>query len=218
VNPATGIRSGRDLIAGGEEGPCGKLNYSDLGQRLRRRISGAALFGLAHGRRQMTHVPYRGGSLAIQSVIGGRHQVTSARRPRVLRRSAGARLLALAVRHARRFGNWCRVCPGMKEAGLPEYNLEFWYGMFVPAGTPPAIVKKDLRRDRHRDATAVGESHSGARGHGGFAVLVALSSSMPSSPTTRSSGSAWQECESQTRMNQHAQVRRVLSACRKGDR
>jgi tripartite-type tricarboxylate transporter receptor subunit TctC len=25
---------------------------------------------------------------------------------------------------------------------LPEYNLEFWYGMFVPAGTPPAIVKK----------------------------------------------------------------------------
>jgi tripartite-type tricarboxylate transporter receptor subunit TctC len=32
--------------------------------------------------------------------------------------------------------------PGMKEAGLPEYNLEFWYGMFVPAGTPPAIVKK----------------------------------------------------------------------------
>ena len=32
--------------------------------------------------------------------------------------------------------------PGMREAGLPEYNLEFWYGMFVPAGTPPAIVKK----------------------------------------------------------------------------
>jgi tripartite-type tricarboxylate transporter receptor subunit TctC len=32
--------------------------------------------------------------------------------------------------------------PGMKEAGLPEYNLEFWYGMFVPAGTPAAIQKK----------------------------------------------------------------------------
>ena len=30
----------------------------------------------------------------------------------------------------------------MKEAGLPEYNLEFWYGMFVPAGTPAAIVKQ----------------------------------------------------------------------------
>jgi tripartite-type tricarboxylate transporter receptor subunit TctC len=30
----------------------------------------------------------------------------------------------------------------MKEAGLPDYHLEFWYGMFVPAGTPPAVVKK----------------------------------------------------------------------------
>jgi len=30
----------------------------------------------------------------------------------------------------------------MKEAGLPDYHIEFWYGMFVPAGTPPAIVRK----------------------------------------------------------------------------
>jgi tripartite-type tricarboxylate transporter receptor subunit TctC len=30
----------------------------------------------------------------------------------------------------------------MREAGLPDYHLEFWYGMFVPAGTPPAILKK----------------------------------------------------------------------------
>ena len=30
----------------------------------------------------------------------------------------------------------------MKEAGLPDYNLEFWYGIFVPAGTPAAVVKK----------------------------------------------------------------------------
>nr|MBA3478116.1 tripartite tricarboxylate transporter substrate binding protein [Lautropia sp.] len=32
--------------------------------------------------------------------------------------------------------------PGMKEAGLPDYHIEFWYGMFVPAGTPPAVVAK----------------------------------------------------------------------------
>jgi tripartite-type tricarboxylate transporter receptor subunit TctC len=30
----------------------------------------------------------------------------------------------------------------MKEAGLPEYHIEFWYGMFTPAGTPPAVVRK----------------------------------------------------------------------------
>jgi tripartite-type tricarboxylate transporter receptor subunit TctC len=30
----------------------------------------------------------------------------------------------------------------MKEAGLPTYKIDFWYGFFVPAGTPPEIVKK----------------------------------------------------------------------------
>jgi tripartite-type tricarboxylate transporter receptor subunit TctC len=32
--------------------------------------------------------------------------------------------------------------PGMAEAGFPDYAIAFWYGFFVPAGTPPDIVKK----------------------------------------------------------------------------
>jgi tripartite-type tricarboxylate transporter receptor subunit TctC len=32
--------------------------------------------------------------------------------------------------------------PGMREAGLPDYAIEFWYGLFVPAGTPPEIIQK----------------------------------------------------------------------------
>jgi len=32
--------------------------------------------------------------------------------------------------------------PGMAEAGVPDYAIAFWYGLFVPAGTPPDIVKK----------------------------------------------------------------------------
>jgi tripartite-type tricarboxylate transporter receptor subunit TctC len=31
--------------------------------------------------------------------------------------------------------------PGMAESGLPAYDLASWYGLFMPAGTPPAIVK-----------------------------------------------------------------------------
>jgi tripartite-type tricarboxylate transporter receptor subunit TctC len=30
----------------------------------------------------------------------------------------------------------------MQEAGLPDYAIEFWYGLFVPVGTPPAVMKK----------------------------------------------------------------------------
>jgi tripartite-type tricarboxylate transporter receptor subunit TctC len=32
--------------------------------------------------------------------------------------------------------------PGMKEAGLPDYAISFWYGFFVPAGTPSDVVNK----------------------------------------------------------------------------
>jgi tripartite-type tricarboxylate transporter receptor subunit TctC len=32
--------------------------------------------------------------------------------------------------------------PGMTEVGLPQYSISFWYGFFVPLGTPPDIVKK----------------------------------------------------------------------------
>jgi len=138
VNPATGIRSVTDLIAAAKKDP-GKLNYSTSGNGSAPHL-GAALFGLLTGT-QMTHIPYRGGSLAIQSVMAGDTQVTFGTSPSVLPQASGGRLLALAV-STRERSALVPGLPGMAEAGLPEYNIEFWYGMFVPAGTPPAIVRK----------------------------------------------------------------------------
>jgi tripartite-type tricarboxylate transporter receptor subunit TctC len=89
----------------------------------------------------MTHVPYRGGAPAIQSVMAGDTQVTFGTSPSVLPQAAGGKLRVIAV-STRERSPLVPDLPGMREAGLPEYNLEFWYGMFVPAGTPPAIVKK----------------------------------------------------------------------------
>ena len=138
VNPATGIRSVSDLIAAAKKDP-GKLNYSTSGNGSAPHL-GAALFSLLTGA-QMTHIPYKGGAPAIQSVIAGDTQLTFGTSPSVLPFAKGGRLLALAV-STRERSPLVPELPGMKEAGLPEYNLEFWYGMFVPAGTPPAIVKK----------------------------------------------------------------------------
>jgi tripartite-type tricarboxylate transporter receptor subunit TctC len=59
----------------------------------------------------------------------------------VLPQASGGRLRVIAV-STRERSPLVPDIPGMREAGLPEYNLEFWYGMFVPANTPPAIVKK----------------------------------------------------------------------------
>ncbi|NML42232.1 tripartite tricarboxylate transporter substrate binding protein [Ramlibacter sp. G-1-2-2] len=138
VNPATGIKSIPDLIAQAKKDP-GKLNYATSGNGSAPHL-GAALFGLITGA-EMTHVPYRGGSLAIQSVMAGDTQLTFGTSPSVLPQVGGGRLLALAV-STRERSALVPDLPGMREAGLPEYNLEFWYGMFVPAGTPPAVVRK----------------------------------------------------------------------------
>ncbi len=138
VNPATGIHSVAELIAAAKKDP-GKLNYSTSGNGSAPHL-GAALFSQLTGA-QMTHIPYRGGSLAIQSVMAGDTQLTFGTSPTVLPQANGGKLLALAV-STRERSALVPGLPGMKEAGLPEYNLEFWYGMFVPAGTPAAIVKQ----------------------------------------------------------------------------
>src|SRR5450755_2246038 len=138
VNPDTGIRSVPDLIAAANKDP-GKLNYSTSGNGSAPHL-GAALFSQLTGV-QMTHIPYRGGSLAIQSVMAGDTQLTFGTSPSVLPQVNGGKLLALAV-STRERSELVPGLPGMKEAGLPEYNLEFWYGMFVPAGTPLPIVRK----------------------------------------------------------------------------
>ena len=138
VNPATGIRSVADLIAAAKKNP-GKLNYSTSGNGSAPHL-GAALFSQVTGT-EMTHIPYRGGSLAIQSVMAGDTQLTFGTSPSVLPMASGGKLLALAV-STRERSPLVPGLPGMKEAGLPDYHIEFWYGMFVPAGTPAHIVKK----------------------------------------------------------------------------
>lgn len=138
VNPATGIRSVPELIAAAKKDP-GRLNYSSSGNGSAPHLGAALFMQLTDA--QMTHVPYRGGALAIQSVIAGDTQVTFGTSPSVLPQASGGRLRALAV-STRERSPLVPDLPGMKEAGLPDYNLEFWYGMFVPAGTPPGVVRK----------------------------------------------------------------------------
>lgn len=154
VNPATGIQSVPDLIAAARKEP-GKLNYSTSGNGSAPHL-GAALFCQLTGV-EMTHVPYRGGSLAIQSVMAGETELTFGTSPSVLAQVSGGRLRALAV-STRERSALVPGLPGMREAGLPAYNLEFWYGIFVPAGTPAAIVRKIY------DATVVAMGQANVKG------------------------------------------------------
>jgi tripartite-type tricarboxylate transporter receptor subunit TctC len=138
VNPATGIGSVKELIAAAKKDP-GKLNYATSG------VGSAPHFGGAHFSQvagvQMVHVPFKGGSPAVTSVVAGDTQVSFATPPSVLGMVKGNRLRALAVTQRER-SQLMPDIPGMAEAGLPEYAMAFWYGLFVPAGTPADVVKK----------------------------------------------------------------------------
>jgi tripartite-type tricarboxylate transporter receptor subunit TctC len=101
---------------------------------------GAALFCQVTGVR-MVHVPFKGGAPAMTSVVAGDTQVTFATPPSVLPMVKAGRLRALAVTGPERSPLMPDI-PGMTEAGLPEYSIAFWYGFFVPAGTPSDIVGK----------------------------------------------------------------------------
>jgi tripartite-type tricarboxylate transporter receptor subunit TctC len=138
VNPASGIGSVRELIAAAKREP-GKLNYATSG------VGSAPHFGAAYFSQvagvQMVHVPFKGGSPAITSVVSGDTQLSFATPPSVLGMVKANRLKALAVTSRDRSALMPEI-PGMAEAGLPDYAMAFWYGLFVPAGTPPEIVKK----------------------------------------------------------------------------
>ena len=138
VNPDTGITSVKELIARAKQDP-GGLNYGTSGNGSAPHLAGA-LFGQVADVK-MTHIPFRGGSLAIQSVIAGDTQLTFGTPPSVLPMIQAGRLRGLAI-SARERSPLAPSLPGMREAGLPDYAIEFWYGFFVPAGTPPAIVQK----------------------------------------------------------------------------
>jgi tripartite-type tricarboxylate transporter receptor subunit TctC len=138
ANPNTGIASIKDLIAAAKKAP-GTINYATSGIGSAPHL-GAALFAQVAGG-QLFHVPFKGGAPSVQSVVAGDTQVTFATPPSVLELVKGGRLRGLGVSAPQR-SPLVPDLPGMVEAGLPGYSIDFWYGLFVPAGTPVHLTRK----------------------------------------------------------------------------
>jgi tripartite-type tricarboxylate transporter receptor subunit TctC len=138
AHPGSGITNVADLITKAKRSP-GSLNYATSGNGSAPHL-GAALFSRVAGV-DMVHIPFKGGGPAIQSVIAGDTQITFGTPPSVLPMVQAGRLKGLAVSSKNKSLLFPDL-PSMTEAGLPDYAIEFWYGFFVPVGTPSAIVKK----------------------------------------------------------------------------
>ncbi|MGH8690457.1 MAG: Bug family tripartite tricarboxylate transporter substrate binding protein [Burkholderiales bacterium] len=138
VNPGTGVGSVQELIAHARKNP-GKLNFASSGNGSAPHLAAVLFLKLANV--DMVHVPYKGGAPAVQSVLAGDTQLAFATPPSVLPLVQAGRLRALATT-SRASTPLIPGVPGMGEAGLPDYEISFWYGFFVPAGTPPEVVRR----------------------------------------------------------------------------
>jgi tripartite-type tricarboxylate transporter receptor subunit TctC len=138
VNPGLGVKSLGELVAHAKNNP-GKLNYASSGNGSAPHMA-AVLFQRLAGV-DIVHVPYKGGAPAVQSVLAGDTQLSFATPPSVLPLVQTGRLKALAIT-SRDASPLVPGVPGMAEAGLPDYEIAFWYGLFVPAGTPAPVVRK----------------------------------------------------------------------------
>jgi tripartite-type tricarboxylate transporter receptor subunit TctC len=138
VNPSLGVGSLKDLIDLAKKSP-GKINFASSGNGSAPHLA-AVLFMRTAGV-EMVHVPYKGGAPAVQSVLAGDTQVAFATPPSVMPLVQGGRLRALATTSRNRSPLLPNV-PGMAEAGLPDYEISFWYGFFVPAGTPAEVTRR----------------------------------------------------------------------------
>ena len=138
VNPNLGVTNLRELIAYVKKNP-GKVNYATSGNGSAPHLSAVLFMRLAGV--EMVHVPYKGGAPSVQSVLAGDTQLAFATPPSVLPLVQAGRLRALATT-SRRSTPLLPGVPGMEDAGLAGYEISFWYGFFVPTGTPEEAVKK----------------------------------------------------------------------------
>ncbi len=138
VNPSLGFSSLKELIAHAKANP-GRLNFATSGNGSAPHLA-AVLFQKIAGV-EMVHVPYKGGGPAVQSVLAGDTQLSFATPPSVLPLVQAGRLRALAIT-SRNASPLVPGVPGMAQAGLPDYEISFWYGFFVPAGTPAAVIQR----------------------------------------------------------------------------
>lgn len=139
VHPSVPVKSIKELIAFAKERP-GKLNFSASGAGSNSRLA-FELFQQQAGIK-IVMVPYKGGaSGASLAVAAGEVPLTMLTSSSLLPYIRQNRMRLLAVVAPERL-SVAPDTPTMKEVGFPDHVVGSWQGVYVPKGTPPAIVKK----------------------------------------------------------------------------
>lgn len=127
----------KDMIAAARAKP-GRLTFASQGNGTSAHLAGEMFTNLAKIR--MTHVPYRGAGPAITDLLGGQVDMIFGTAAAVATFVDSGKLRALGVTSA----SPSPALKGVPPIGqdLPGYQVESWYGLYAPAGTPADVIAK----------------------------------------------------------------------------
>ncbi|HMJ40992.1 MAG TPA: tripartite tricarboxylate transporter substrate binding protein [Pseudolabrys sp.] len=137
VSKRVPIENAKELIALARSKP-GDLNYGSAGIGSVNHMSMELLKSMAG--LDIKHVPYRAGNEAVNDMIGGHLDMFIGSLPQMMEVTRGGLATPIAVTGPQR-SSIAPDLPTIAESGVPDYELEQWWGIVVPAGTPPDIIK-----------------------------------------------------------------------------
>ncbi|MEO6564413.1 MAG: tripartite tricarboxylate transporter substrate binding protein [Casimicrobiaceae bacterium] len=138
VSPNVPAGNVRDLIALIKAKP-DTFAYGSSGIGSTQHLAGEA-FNLVAGTKS-THVPYKGSSQALADLVGGQIQMSFDTTSSAMAFIKSGKIKPLAVMSPKRTPELPDV-PTLAESGLPGVEMTTWYGLFVTAGTPKAVVDR----------------------------------------------------------------------------
>lgn len=138
IHPDVPAKNFQEFVAYAKSNP-GKLNYGSAGNASAGHLAMEYL-KLVTGM-YITHIPYRGTGPQLNDLLAGRTQASSAGMPALGTHIRSGKLRAIAVGTQQRIAAMPDV-PTVAELGFKDFETSQWYGIHVPAGTPPEIVKR----------------------------------------------------------------------------
>jgi tripartite-type tricarboxylate transporter receptor subunit TctC len=141
VHPGVPAKNLRELIELARGRP-GEIRYTSVGNASLAHLAGELLSTMAGVK--LTHVPYKSSAASVIDVVAGRVELQIGSTIPVLPHIRSGRLRALATTGRERLPALPEV-PTMQELGFPGYEVALWMAIFVPAGTPRAIIERANR-------------------------------------------------------------------------
>ncbi|MCU0775862.1 MAG: tripartite tricarboxylate transporter substrate binding protein [Ideonella sp.] len=138
ANAKTGIATAQDLIARAKARP-GALNYASPGAGTPHHLAMELLKNRTGS--FITHIPYRGTGPAVTDLLGGQVDVMFLPIHVALQHVQAGTLKALAISSPRP-SPLLPAVPPLSELNLGEIDVEMWYGVLAPKGTPAPVIER----------------------------------------------------------------------------